>query len=124
MAIEEDLYWEDEEFNKDISSCVSEINIDTTIDNIFTCNHCQKTCKSNRGLTRHINCKHSSLSEVNQSKRNKFKRILDEEKFGELLLNSLAKMKLDECLPDNILDEYQQHKFSSEDIALAYHMVI
>ena len=54
LAIEEDLFWEDEGFNQDMDNCVSELSSVSDI----KCNFCEKKCKSQRGLSRHVKSKH------------------------------------------------------------------
>ena len=67
MAIHEDIFREDERFLKDVDSYVTEIeNISD-----FPCNHCRKSCKSKRGLTRHINCKHRETTTTTVSEKRK-----------------------------------------------------
>ena len=67
MAINEDIFWGDYRFLEDVDSYV------TKIENIsdFPCNHCGKSCKSNRGLTRHINCKHRETTTTTVSEKKK-----------------------------------------------------
>ena len=65
MAINEDIFWEDERFLEDVDSYVTEIeNISD-----FPCNHCGKSCKNKRGLTRHRNCKHRETTTTVSEKK-------------------------------------------------------
>ena len=101
MAINEDIFWRDERFLEDVDSYV------TQIENIsdFPCNHCGKSCKSKRGLTRHINYKHRETTTTTVSEKKKmatFDRSIDVNNCTGLLRNYLKKMEEDECLPVGI----------------------
>ena len=48
----------DNSFNQDIESIAVEVAANEESLPSFKCNQCEKVCKSQRGLTRHINAKH------------------------------------------------------------------
>ena len=48
----------DEEISKELETFVSELPSDEKLLQGDVCNHCNKMCKSSRGLTRHMNSKH------------------------------------------------------------------
>ena len=73
MAINEDIFWEDERFLEDVASYVTEIeNISD-----FPCNHCGKSCKGKRGLTRHINCKHRETTTTTVSEKKRWLYLIE-----------------------------------------------
>ena len=55
--IYEDFAEEREEFNAELDELLSDISCESTSVN-FSCNQCDKVCKTKRGLSRHTNAKH------------------------------------------------------------------
>ena len=53
-------------------------------------------------------------------KNGKFDRSVDLECFGGLLGNSLKKIRLDECLPSSVLNEYRSYALLPGDISYAF----
>ena len=49
----------DEDFHIQLDNIVSEISSDENKTGGFKCKHCEKVCKSKRGLSRRTNVKHS-----------------------------------------------------------------
>jgi len=50
---------DNDEFNSAISNMVNEVSTDEGNNTGFKCSQCEKVCKSQRGLTRHVNVKHT-----------------------------------------------------------------
>ena len=119
MAINEDIFGKMKDFLEDVDSYVTEIeNISD-----FPCNHCDKSCKGTRGMTRHLNCKHRETTTTTVSEKKKlaiFDRSIDVNNFSGLLRNCLRKMEEDECLPVGILEEDKNDKLSPDDVAHTY----
>ena len=121
------VYTEDEVFLQDLDQCVTEIENDSNSES-FSCSFCTTICKSKRGLTRHINIKHMEVTTNSSGNSTKFKngqfdRSVDLECFGGLLGNSLKKIRLDECLPSSVLNEYRSSAFLPGDISYAFKCV-
>ena len=51
-----------DEFNSEINSIVNEVATDERNTASLKCDKCEKVCKSQRGMTRHINAKHPVVS--------------------------------------------------------------
>ena len=64
--IEGDFVEESEEFNADIGALLSDIDPESVAVN-FPCEHCDKTCKTKRGLTRHVNVRHPEVNVENRT---------------------------------------------------------
>ena len=111
MAIEEDLFWEDQEFRSDVEQTITELS--TVAE--FSCQYCDKVCKSARGLTRHTNCKHSELTV-----ETKLNPGFTMENFKTLFRNCVEKVNNDECLPDEVLEELKSVAFTDEDVSSAF----
>ena len=56
-------------------------------------------------------------------KNGKFDRSMDIECFGGLLGSSLKKIRLDECLPSSVLNEYRSYVLLPGDISYAFECV-
>ena len=60
-AMEDNLFDQNEDFNPQIDEVVGELGENQPACS-FSCDHCDKICKTQRGLTRHKNTKHVETS--------------------------------------------------------------
>ena len=97
----------DDIFDQELDVMVSEVAAGDQ-QSSFTCEICNKTCKSKRGLTRHTNAKHadtatekstSSATESNISKDALSFKKLSQAKLNEILKVSCDNVLKDMCLP-------------------------
>ena len=79
------------------------------------CVACEKTYKSNVGLTRHKKSRHPDVSVESLHQKS-----LDVNTFTQLLENSMKKMGNDECLSDSVVEELTNYSISSEDLNHIY----
>ena len=59
FALESDFLHDDDAFLNDIDFLIAEVGSEA-VESEFCCPSCPKKCKSKRGLTRHMNTKHST----------------------------------------------------------------
>ena len=111
IGINEDIFWGDQAFMKDLDNCMAEMEEV----NVYSCVACEKTYKSNGGLTRHKKSRHPDAS-VESSHQTS----LDINTFTQLLVNSTKKIGNDECLPDSVVEELTNYSISSEDMNHSY----
>ena len=88
IAIEEDLFWEDEEFKSDLNKSVTELSSLTEI----RCSLCEKVYKTSGGLDRHMKSKHGGTVTTKVPVPVVSCRF-DSNDFAQLLSNSLEKLK-------------------------------
>ena len=93
LVIEEDLFWEDEEFKSDKS--VDELSSPSDV----RCSLCDQVCKNSRSLASHIKSTHSTQDTLVSS-------YFGLNGFSQLIVNSVEKHKCKEYLPDEVLGEF------------------
>ena len=111
MGINEDIFWGEQEFMKDLDNCVAEM----AKVNVYSCGPCEETYKSKGGLTRHKKSRHTDAS-VESLHQTSF----DVNTFTQLLVNKMKKMGNDECFPDSVVEELTNYSISSEDLNHSY----
>ena len=94
LVIENDLFWEDEEFKSDNKS-VAELSSPSDV----RCSLCDQVCKNSRGLACNIKSTHSTQDTLVSS----YFGLND---FSQLIVNSVEKLKCKEYLPDEVLGEF------------------
>ena len=115
LAAQDDLFMNDEGFLQELDLLTVEIETEPSM---FHCLHCEKICKSQRGLTRHTNVKHpegfkttetiTDIVEVEES------MLVDLSCFENLVGNCVKKIGSDEVgiLPDDVVGEIKSWSFS------------
>ena len=122
LTLEGENVEEDHNFVKDIEDLVGGIESDFDAKG-YICSHCEKLCKSARGLTRHMNAKHRQTVEKAVAVESKFDRTVDEDCFGILVGNSVTKLAVDECLPDGISLEFKTFNLLPSEISCCFSYV-
>ena len=122
--IEGDFVEESEEFNADIGALLSDIDPESVAVN-FPCEHRDKTCKTKRGLTRHVNARHP---EVNVENRTPSAVKSPEEKlhplyFKKFIQNGASKLALDECYSEKFRKEFSSYVVTYDDALFSYQFV-
>lgn len=118
----------DDTFNQELDVIVSEVAADDQ-QTSFTCEVCNKICKSKRGLTRHTNAKHkadtsagnstSSATENNAgviSKDAMSFQKLSQAKLHEILKESCGIVVKDMCLPESTRQAFFNCTFTFDEI--------
>ena len=133
LDVLDQLLFDDELFDEEIKSSIKEM---PTKNKSFPCEACSKICLSSGGLKRHISAKHKvkdSTAEVGSScsstsapltTSKKIEDILHLGYFKKMVINSLEKVKVDECYPSHILVQLSSFSLTSiEDVFPCYHAV-
>lgn len=87
----------------------------------FHCPFCSKVCISQRGLTRHINCKHSeekptssTSSSTSTSAASCNVPTIFPSQFLKILSRSVSKLAEDECYPEEIRNQFKEFDCASQ----------
>ena len=86
---------------------------------VFSCQACDKRCVTQRGLTRHINSKHSASTNI-VCKPPEEKLTLA--KLESLLQESVKKLSEDECYSEEILKELKNYSIA-DNVHTTYHII-
>ena len=138
----EDIYYlldggfldEEETIAAEVDEIATEVARDEENTEVFTCDTCQKICKSRRGLTRHINTKHkdssvppvppihssssssTKLSATSTSKQTTLDEIswkkLHPLALKQIVLKCAEKLSQDECYDESFRDMFTKEKVS------------
>lgn len=101
-------------FNVELDAVVTEVSNDGEDTVMFRCKQCDKVCKSQRGLTRHCNSKHASVTlqdSATSSSLSKEEEIM--KKLHPLALKVIVKNCANLCLNDLCLPEATRCVFST-----------
>ena len=124
QAIDEDFFNQDPDLTAEVDRDISEIPIEA-VRKSFTCSFCTKVCLSQRGLSRHVNVKHKDQQQQTSAPA----ALSAEERlhplvFKKFLQASVDKLAVDECYPENIMDEFKAFSFSNlDDVFPSYSLV-
>lgn len=107
-------------FNADVNAVVTEVMDNEKNKAVYRCQHCEIICKSQRGLTRHCNVKHTSAtittnscdSSISIPQLSKEEQCL--KKFHPLTLKLIVNKCADSCFKDLCLPENIRCLFSKE----------
>ena len=94
----------------------------------MSCNHCDKVCKTKRGLSRHPNAKHPQLDVENCASSAKKSVKSPEETFHPLCFkkyfqNCASKLASEGCYSENTRKEFADYVFTNEDAKYSYNFV-
>ena len=104
-AVKDNLLDENEEFTSELNAVVGEVGVHPQPVG-FSCDICDKVCKTLRGLTRHRNSKYSTANNVEgDSYQGRFEKFEAEERLHPIYLKyiyreregSAVKLSVDEC---------------------------
>ena len=118
MLIEEDILVEDHGFIAEVKEIVDAVGENQPA-NSFSCDQCDKVCKTSRGLTRHRNVKHK------QSDVEAFmpENMLHPLYFKRYINNSVSKLALDECYSEKTRKEFADYQVTVDDANYSYQLV-
>ena len=115
----------DEEISKELETFVSELPSDEKFLQGYVCNHCNKVCKSSRGLTRHTKSKHVVHIPFSSPSSAESKQLLtDEEKslkklhplhLKVILEKCAEKLTTNLCYPEKLRIKFLNFCFSNDD---------
>lgn len=117
---------DDDVIAAEINSIEAEVAVQDTLNVGFTCESCQKVCKSRRGLTRHIRAKHqiqdkedasnsvSNVSTVENQDEITWKK-LHPLLFKKMLVACAEKLSKDECYPESFRSTFANFKITNEE---------
>ena len=124
--IEEDIAWEDENFDVEINNIVGQLN-ETTPDSRFPCELCEKVCKSQHGLTMHKNTEHQQQIPTTSSFTVNSEKITEEKLrplyFIKYVNESAIKLSKDECYSQTTHSHFEGYKLSLDEANQAYNYV-
>ena len=125
QAIDEDVFEQDPVLSAEVDRDISEIPTEP-FNKSFTCSFCTKVCVSKRGLSRHVNVKYKDQQQQQTSAP---KPLSAEEKLHPLVLKQLLKasvdkLAVDECYPQNIMDEFKTFSLTNLDDVLPCYTLI
>lgn len=112
LAIEEDIFNEDENLSSEIEKLLIEIEEEPAVDG-YKCGYCEKICKSKQGLTRHQKVKHQNdffgVSTVSKQ--------IDPTCFQHFINKSVSKLVNEGCYSDETLHTLRNYCCSSDEEA-------
>ena len=115
------LLFNDEELDSIIASLEFELEEEKLPDKKeFKCSLCTKVCVSQRGLTRHIGCKHPET--VATKELVSIEERIPSAQFQNIVLQSIMKLSLDNCYPEEICKQFNNLK-SKQDFDTVYQLV-
>ena len=122
-AIKDNLLDENEEFTSELNADVEEVGVHPLCTS-FSCDICEKVCKTQRGLTRHRNSKHCTN---NNTKGDAYKSCFEERLhpiyYKKYIEESALKLSVDECYSEKNRKEFSTYKISVDDARLTYEYV-
>lgn len=104
----------------------SNFQIEDEVNDAFSCNFCEKVCKSKRGLSRHITCKHKDKGKDEAGTSSHEQKPVETEKklhplqLKSMIKKSIAKLVSEGCYPALILNEMESYQFEMDDVLFAY----
>ncbi|XP_057291775.1 uncharacterized protein LOC130614365 [Hydractinia symbiolongicarpus] len=112
-VIDEDLLEKNRDLTKELSEIVEEI-VDDPSESCFSCDICSKTCKTQRGLTRHRNAKHRQpQNQLNDDSLTTAETKLHPLYFKKYTQLSASKLSKDECYSEKTRNEFVNYVISS-----------
>ncbi len=122
--LDEDLPAESIDFDLDLNVLLEEIESVAPAVR-FSCEKCDKVCKTKRGLTRHTNAAHvqRDIKAPVASKPKTPEQVLHPLSFKKFIETSLAKLAFDECYSDKLRAEFSNCKVNVDDAASSYRYV-
>ena len=126
QAIDADYFEQDPVVSAEVDRDVNGIPMEA-VKSSFACSFCTKVCLSLRGLTRHVNVKHDQQQQ--QQQLSVPKSLSAEERLHPLVLKKLLqasvdKLAVDECYPEDIMDEFKECSFNNlDDVFPCYTLV-
>lgn len=124
-ALEDNLLDQDEDFCTQINDITDEIGENQPSCG-FSCDHCDKVCKTQRGLTRHTNTKHAlTLGDVIYTGENETtpESMLHPSYFKKFVEDSVSKLSGDECYSLRTRNEFLNYNVNIDDISYTYQFV-
>ena len=123
-AIDSDCFNSEVNFSAEMDALIDNISLE--LKNTFECDFCVKVCTSKRGHTRHINAKHGELMKDQSTSVKKSKTA--EEKihpliFKKCLQECVTKLSIDECYPEEIMNEFKAYSFVYDDVLNMYALI-
>ena len=106
----------------DFNLNAEEVKEDTKIN----CSFCVKVCASQRGLDRHLQCKHPetlTASSTSSSSSNAIEEIIHQLAFKKILVQSVTKLSNDECYPVAITDQFKNFESSNQVVRTLYQLI-
>ena len=94
----------------------------------FSCDLCDKVCKTQRGLTRHRNSKHKTANVEGYLDQDHFDEFIAENRlhpfhFKKYIEESASKLSVDECYSEDTRKEFVDFKISLDDARFTYEHV-
>ena len=123
--LEEDIPEENEDFVSQVNAVVAELSEPMPAAG-FPCIHCDKVCKSRRGLTRHESTKHPEENIENESSNTRKKspeEIIDPVTFQNMIHASATKLSGDECYSAKTCQEFIGYVVTLDDAKEIFHHV-
>ena len=105
---------EDTEFNSHVDQIISKESKTDAVAILFSCEKCKNTYKTERGLMRHKNKKHSTPN-PGESEDDSIQKKLSSSLLKDIVINSAEKLHNDECFPQDKRSLFCKEKFSFSD---------
>ena len=124
LAIEDNILEDDELYAVPVNEVVEEVSAGVNVDK-FSCDQCEKTCKTKRGLSRHKNTKHKdSVPGIPVV----IPDVTPESKFHPLhlkgfIIKSASKLANDECYSEKTRGEFTNYEVTLDDAIFSYQFV-
>jgi hypothetical protein len=116
MLIDGGFLTDDEDLDRQVNSITTEISLDSNIAT-YSCSKCNKVCKSQRGLRRHINVRHTTPPDHSSSIQPLTPEEISAKKLHPLKLKTIVslsaeKLAVDLCLPVQLRSKFSNDNFS------------
>lgn len=122
-VIDEDLLEKNRDLTEELSEIVEEI-VDDPSESCFSCDICSKTCKTQRGLTRHRNAKHRQpQNQLNDDSLTTAETKLHPLYFKKYTQLSASKLSKDECYSEKTRNEFVNYVITNDDTNFSYSFV-
>ena len=105
---------EDTEFNSHVDQIIWKESKTDAVAILFSCEKCKNTYKTERGLMRHKNKKHSTPN-PGESEDDSIQKKLSSSLLKDIVINSAEKLHNDECFPQDKRSLFCKEKFSFSD---------
>ena len=105
---------EDTEVNSHVDQIISKVSKTDAVAIVFSCDKCKKSYKTERGLTRHKNNKHSAPY-PGESEDDSIQKKLSSSLLKVIVINSAEKLHNDECFPQDKCSLFCKEKFAFSD---------